>query len=625
MKTRAFKFWLLGLAAIVALTVQLRAATVTATLDPAEVSLGDSTQLTVTVSGSQEQPSMPNIDGLVIQSVSQGTQISIINGSMTSSASVTYQITPQRAGTFTIPALQAGGAKSDPVTLRVTNGSGNLPPAPVQSPQQAQAPTGNGPVVMPPNVAPDQDTAPTPAPAGRFGSIVLRIPKTEFYEGELAPAEIRVLLPGDVRSEITDLPQFTSDGFTLTNLSPKPEQTQEEINGREYTVFTWHTALTAVKSGDFTLNFTVPLTVVVPQQMPQMDDDDAINNMLRNPFTSIFGEKKEVKLTSTPQSVKVLPLPQANRPADFGGAVGEFEAESSVTPNKVNVGDPATLKLKISGVGNFDRVASDMLPSDANWKTYSPKSHFEPLDSAGFQGTKTFEQPIIANNGSITSVPSLSFSYFDPEKRQYATLTTPPIPISVSGSAAVAPPAAPASNPSVATTNPTPAPVAPVVASDLRLNRIEPGTFVSTLEPIYLNPIFMAGQALPLLALLGGLALIRRQRHLSHPDQARLSAMQQAVRQQMSAMDAAMREGQADAFFVHARNALQQRFGPKWKMPPEAITVTDVEARLGGEGQNVRSIFEMADQATYSDLHFEEADLQKWREVVVNELAEAKR
>ena len=43
---------------------------------------------------------------------------------MTSSASVTYQITPQRAGTFTIPALQAGGAKSDPVTLRVTNGAG---------------------------------------------------------------------------------------------------------------------------------------------------------------------------------------------------------------------------------------------------------------------------------------------------------------------------------------------------------------------------------------------------------------------------------------------------------------------------------------------------------------------
>jgi hypothetical protein len=37
----------------------------------------------------------------------------------------------------------------------------------------------------------------------------------------------------------------------------------------------------------------------------------------------------------------------------------------------------------------------------------------------------------------------------------------------------------------------------------------------------------------------------------------------------------------------------------------------------------VRSIFEMADQASYSDLHFGEADLQKWREVVVSELVEA--
>ena len=330
-------------------------------------------------------------------------------------------------------------------------------------------------------------------------------------------------------------------------------------------------------------------------------------------------------LESAPEAVKVLPLPLTNRPADFGGAVGAFEAEASATPGKVNVGDPVTLKLTISGVGNFDRVASDMLPADSNWKTYSPKSHFDALDSAGFQGTKTFEQPIIPNNGSITSVPSLSFSYFDPGKREYETLTTPPISISVSGTAATPAPApvTPAANPSVASTNPAPAPVSS--ASDLRMNRIEAGTFVPALEPVYLNPVFMAGQALPLLALLGGLAFLRRQQHLSQPDRVRLTATQQAIRQQVSAMDAAMRDRQADVFFVHARNALQQRYGQQWKMRPEAITVADIDARLGGESQNVRSIFEMADQASYSDLHFEEADLQKWRDVVVNELAETKR
>jgi hypothetical protein len=34
------------------------------------------------------------------------------------------------------------------------------------------------------------------------------------------------------------------------------------------------------------------------------------------------------------------------------------------------------------------------------------------------------------------------------------------------------------------------------------------------------------------------------------------------------------------------------------------------------------SIFEMADQASYSDLHFGDADLREWRQIVVNELAE---
>jgi hypothetical protein len=87
-------------------------------------------------------------------------------------------------------------------------------------------------------------------------------------------------------------------------------------------------------------------------------------------------------------------------------------------------------------------------------------------------------------------------------------------------------------------------------------------------------------------------------------------------------MDEAMRNHQTDAFFVHARSALQQRLGQQWNMPPETITLADVETRLGEESAHVRPIFEMADQASYSDLHFADADLHEWRRVVVNELAE---
>jgi hypothetical protein len=606
----------------------VRGATVTATVDPADISLGDSTQLTVTVSGGASQPSVPRIDGLEIIGVGESTQISIVNGAMTQNSSRTYSITPQRAGTFTIPSLQSDNARSEPLTLRVATGSGAVTQVPSlpnaqQPPPQSQYPPGVGPVVMPP---PNPNPAPQPAPLerGKYGSIAITLPKKEFYDGELAPIEIKVFISEEVRASVDDLPQFTSDGFTLNSLSTHPEQSEEMVGGHPYTVLTWHTALTAVKPGEFTLNLTMPITVIMPQQMPDMNDPDSINNFMRNALAAMQGVKQDVKLTGTSEALKVLPLPAAGRPANFSGAVGLFEAESSASPTHVNAGDPVTLTYSITGHGNFDRVSSDGLSGDANWKTYSPKVRFDAQDGVGYAGTKTFEQPIVPINGSVTEVPSLSFSYFDPERKQYATCTTQPVPISVSGAPAAAVPAPVNAPPgaNVASATPATAPVAN--GPDLRMNRVEEGGAVATLEPVFLSPVFLAGQALPLVALLGGLAFLRHRRSALQPDRARLSAAQQAIRQQVAAMDAAMADGQAGPFFVHARNALQQRYGQLWNMRPEAITVTDIDAHLGEAGANARTVFEMADQAIYSDLQLGEADLKQWRQVVV-ELAETKK
>ena len=52
--------------------------------------------------------------------------------------------------------------------------------------------------------------------------------------------------------------------------------------------------------------------------------------------------------------------------------------------------------------------------------------------------------------------------------------------------------------------------------------------------------------------------------------------------------------------------------------------VSDIDARLGEAGANARTVFEMADQAVYSDLQLADADLKQWRQVVVDELAETK-
>jgi hypothetical protein len=422
-----------------------------------------------------------------------------------------------------------------------------------------------------------------------------------------------------MESSITDLPQFTSDGFTLSSLGTKPDQSEEVVNGRAYSVFTWHSALTGVKTGDYPIDLKEPLTVTVPQQMPQDGSaQDLFNSIFRNAMASM-GTKEEKTIQSPPETLKVLPLPQENRPADFSGAVGQFEVEGSAAPTRVNAGDPITLRLRITGTGNFDRVSSDMLASDSHWKTYSPKSHFEPGDSVGYSGAKTFEQPIIPNDASVSSVPSVSFSYFDPETRLYVTRTTALVSVTVSGSAV-----APAPNAAVATASPSPSSTPPPspTPSDLRANKIESGSIVSVLRPVYLSPWFIAGQGLPLLALLGGLAFVRRQKHVAHPDRVRTTATQQAIRHEVEAMDEAMRNQQTDAFFIHARTALQQRLGQQWNLRPETITLADIESRMTNGLDTVRPVFAMADQAKYSDLNFEKADLRQWRQAIVNELTE---
>ena len=612
MKMKHRNSWTLALVLMTALALgsQLWADSITARIDSNQMGVGDSAQLTVTISGSQTQPTIPNVDGLDITPVGQSTQIEIINGSMTANASDTYMVTPQREGTFVIPAIHAGNATSQPITLHVGKGS-----APASSPSSPRA----NPALPPPALNPGADDVGA-QPTGTYGSLQITVPKKTVYVGELVPVEIKAIIPDGLNASVTDLPQFTSDGFTLNALSAKPEQTTQMINGRPSTVLTWHSALTAVKTGDHPISLQMPESVVVRHAMPQMntDDDDSFDNFFRNAFASMQGVKKDVTLETTPETVTALPLPEANRPADFSGAVGQFDVESSATPVQVNVGDPITLRLKVTGTGNFDRVSPGLLSADANWKTYHVTSHFEPSDSVGYQGVKTFEQPVIPNNASVSAVPAISFSFFNPETRQYVTRTTSSIAVAVSGApAGVAPSPAPQTTP-VAATPPSP-------HSDLRANQMEPGSFVASLRPVYLSPWFVAGQSIPILALVAGLGFVRRRRLASNAERVRATVLQQAIRQQVAAMDDAMQKQQTDAFFIHARTALQQRYGQQWNLPPETITFVDIESRLGEESGTIRPIFEMADQASYSDLHFEEADLRDWRQVVLNELKAAEK
>ena len=101
---------------------------VVASVDQNRVTFGESVALTIAVQGAQNvpQPAIPPVDGLTFSGPSMQTSVSIVNGAMSQSANLVYQVTPNRPGEFSIPAIEVTIAgktyRTEPIKLTVVKG-----------------------------------------------------------------------------------------------------------------------------------------------------------------------------------------------------------------------------------------------------------------------------------------------------------------------------------------------------------------------------------------------------------------------------------------------------------------------------------------------------------------------
>lgn len=574
---------------------------ITATLDSASIALGDSAQLTINISGGDgTPPQLPAVSGLEFTPAGQSSSYESINGAVTSSISLTFQVTPDRVGTFTMPAIRVpGGGSSQPLTLQVSL-SGGAPTSPSASLPSPNMSSGG------------VDAADQASGSPAFLRVV--IPKRQLYVGERVPVQIKAYFSDDLSASLNGLPVLNSDAFILNQLDAKPDQAQEIVVGQPYNVVSWSSALSAVKSGDYPLNLELPVIERV-QQRGGGSDDSPFSDPFFNEFFNHTVEKP-LTLRSGAENIKVLPLPATGQPADFSGAVGRFEVVSDAAPTQLTVGDPITLHLKVTGRGNFDRVYSLGLAASTEWKTYPPSAQFAPADNAGYSGTKTFEQAVVPRTAGPQKIPAITFSYFDPERRQYVTRATTPIAIEVApGGVSSVPvlPASPAGSAASLSVNPA--------ASALAPNKVEAGHFVSSLEPVLFQPWFVAAQGVPVMALIAGLYVQRRrQRRAQDAEWTRNRAAQACVWEQLEAMEQALAANSAPAFFTAARQAVQAEFARRLRLSPSQVTAAQICQRWNGAAGDWRSLFAVADDVNYSGRSVPLEDLQRWNETVRHHL-----
>jgi len=563
------------------------------TIQPSHIRLGESATLRVTsLSGELKNVTLPAVSGLSFEEIGRSQGLEFVGGTSLPSSSILIRVTPQMAGIFSIPGLTP---KSQPVVLDVVNADDV---SALGAPKRAVTPT-------PPLVT----TAPLPKgvelKAGGAAFVHLVIPRHEVYVGESVPVDIEVGVRPGIVTSLNGLPTLNGGEFTLNNLSRQPERRDKVIDGNPFLVMTWHSVLAAVKPGDFSLSVDTPLTVKINSRSAE---DMAFAAWLGGPFLqSMYNgiAPKEVTITSPSTELKVLALPMEGRPKDFSGAVGDFQVSSDISPARAAAGDPLTLRLRVSGAGNFDRVDPSMFDHLDHWKTYPAKSSFTPGDAVGYKGEKVFEQPLIAAQSGEQSIPGLELSYFNPNTRRYERAHTPPIKVTIATSLADSSLSAP-----VEAQSPNGA-AASRFAQGLRPDHPSPQISTSELRPLYFQVPFLAAEATLALILAGSWFAVR-------PNPARATSKRAA--RTLAQLDEAARGGDSSSFFDVARNALLQAFAARWNVSPDQITSAELRSRLGTVGEDVERLFALADEAKYSDHQPGSTDFRRWLNLIRGQL-----
>jgi len=133
---------------------------------------------------------------------------------------------------------------------------------------------------------------------------------------------------------------------------------------------------------------------------------------------------------SEPVAIQVKELPASGRPRWFTGAVGRFDVQISTGQTRVRTGDPVELTIRISGKGKFSAIGQPVLNDIPGYREqFVIVDSLEPGDVA--DGSITFRQVIRPRAESVSQIPPVRFSYFDPEQERYVTIDSNSVALKV--------------------------------------------------------------------------------------------------------------------------------------------------------------------------------------------------
>lgn len=129
-----------------------------------------------------------------------------------------------------------------------------------------------------------------------------------------------------------------------------------------------------------------------------------------------------VKLDSNELVFNVKPLPDAEKPSSFSGAVGNFNLNVFSNKDNVNADESVEFDVEISGEGDFKMVTIPKLLLSDELEVYESNTHESlTLTEEGYKGKISKNYVVVPQYKGIYEIPALEFSYFNPVTEKYET------------------------------------------------------------------------------------------------------------------------------------------------------------------------------------------------------------
>ncbi len=378
-------------------------------VDRDSVEAGESFVLSLVIEGVQAagQPGNLPIPGLRLRYLGPVSQMQSINGQTTVQVAHRFLATPEGTNDVVIP------------SFNVQVGNQTLPTQPLRVrvvPSESHA----EPVWL--KVVVDRDSA---------------------FVGETFPVEVQLYFQSV--KDVTP-PRLDLDGFVMGRAA-EPRQATTMRGNEQWSVVSWRFAVTASKAGEIQLGpAEVDLTLLTAVRGRQGDIFDDFFGQPRNARRmTVKGEGKTLKVTHPPA---------AGRPTGYAGVVGQFQLSAAVTPARLNVGDPVTVRVTVQGQGGIERMELPPWPETASLRVYPGTNGFAAADPLGLSGTRTLEYVVVPERAGQVRLPVPSLVSFDPVAREYRTASAGEVVLDVlAGASGVAEGASPGATATGGATN----------------------------------------------------------------------------------------------------------------------------------------------------------------------------